>query len=276
MVGNRKIDPGKAMKITVSGVAIAKNPETNEEVRDTATLKSIHGLRFDDDLCSNYLGKEPLNQISISGGAIAIVYDEIHNQLRVVSEFWAPRQLSDDEVEALKDDTRGQWSDGIGEGCFDSWCEQKNVFLDLSPLEQLEPGGMAVEQSEDGVPAPRFAHLPKVYWYHNAVDLVRQAVSERADLNATYDGFTTLGLALSKNDPDTAILLIEAGADVNRGVPLSDCMKLKDETAAEKIAGMLLSRGADVNAEDVLGRTPLATAQGREKLVALLRAAGAR
>ena len=39
------------MKIMVSGPAVALDSRTAEEIRDTHTLKSLDGLRYQDDLC---------------------------------------------------------------------------------------------------------------------------------------------------------------------------------------------------------------------------------
>jgi ankyrin repeat protein len=264
------------VKITLSGLALAYDSRSNEEIRDTPKLRSLAGLRYEDDLCANYLDKEVLDDISISGGAIAIAYDEDNRELRVVSEFWAPRELNELELNALIDDTQGQWSDGIGEACLDEWQEMSGIHIDLTPLGQNRPGGIVAQQVEDGALLPTYAHLPKAYW-KGKIDLVQQAVRERADLNSLYDGFTTLGLALQKEDSQIAFMLIEGGADVNLSAPLVQCAYLRDSVEGAKIAHLLISRGASVNAKDVFGRTPLQAARERQRkeLIELLVEAGA-
>lgn len=39
-----------------------------------------------------------------------------HNQLWLVTEYYAPRKLNDEELQVLADFTTGQWLDGTGEG----------------------------------------------------------------------------------------------------------------------------------------------------------------
>ena len=203
------------------------------------------------------------------------MYDEDRTELRVLSEFWAPRELNQNEITALLDDTRGQWSDGIGAACFDQWEEKSGVHLDLSPSGRS--GQVVAHQVEDGRTVPRFAHLPKAYW-KGKVEIVQQAVSEKADLNALYDGSTTLCLALQKNDVQTALMLIAGGAEVNLLAPLVRCASLRESADAVKIARALLLRGADVNARDASGTTPLQVARQRQwnELVELLVASGAK
>jgi ankyrin repeat protein len=108
--------------------------------------------------------------------------------------------------------------------------------------------------------------------------IVQQAVSEKADLNAIYDGYTTLRLALQKDDAPTALALIEGGADVNRSIPLIACAGMRDAAAAVRIARLLISRGANVNAEEESGETALHAAKKRklDELVTLLVEAGAK
>ncbi len=263
------------MKIIVSGPAAAYRRGSKEPITDPEVLRGLHGLRYQDDLCTNYHHDEALHAVSIVGGAIAIAYDEAQGELRVVSEYWAPRPLDRREIEALVKETTGQWSDGIGEGCFDEWEEESGIHLDLYP------GGASrdaqVEQVEDARPVPRFAHLAKAVW-RGKLELIEQAIAEKADLNATYDGYTTLRIVIQKDDTVTALRLIEAGADVNLSAPLTACAGMKDVQGALAVARALLGRGADVNARDASRRTALQRARqaGRAELVELLVGAGAR
>lgn len=60
------------MKIIVSGPATACHAQTGEIIADASLLRPLHGLRYDEDLCVNYLYDDLLNDISIVGGAIEL------------------------------------------------------------------------------------------------------------------------------------------------------------------------------------------------------------
>ena len=86
-------------------------------------------------------------------------------------------------------------------------------------------------------------------------------------------------IAIHSRHPDTAAFLIASGADVNAQEP--------NGWAALMFAAMhgdaasvrnLIEAGADVNVKTADGETPLhrAAALGREEVVGLLKAAGAR
>jgi uncharacterized protein len=268
------------MKIIVSGPASASDAQTDEAISDPQALQALHGLRYDADVCANYIDHALLNDISIVGGAIQLAFDPQAGGLRVVSEYWTPAPLTADQLQALIHETSGQWSDGIGEACFDEWSQQSGIHLDLSPFDSEEEP--VAEQVEDGLPAPCFAHLAKAVW-KGKLDVVQQAVAAREDLNATYDGHTALCLAIMRKDAPTALLLIEGGADVNRAsvmgkTPLMACAALEQPADAVAVAQALLTKGADVHARNEAGKTALAEAQKnkRNELAAVLKAAGAK
>lgn len=94
------------------------------------------------------------------------------------------------------------------------------------------------------------------------------------------DGHTPLGLACFFNAPAAVKLLVERGADVNRAA--RNEMQVQPLHAA--VAGrsleavkVLLAHGADVNARQQVGYTPLmgAAAAGRDDITDLLLARGA-
>jgi len=83
------------------------------------------------------------------------------------------------------------------------------------------------------------------------------------------DGFYPLGLAVFFKHPETAMLLLGAGADVN--AQARNPMKVKPIHAASasgqlEIARFLIERGADVNARQQEGFTPLHEAAGSGKI----------
>jgi hypothetical protein len=266
------------VKIIVSGQASACHAQTGKVITDTQLLQSLNGLRYDGDVCANYLYHELLNDVSIVGGAIQMAFDPQRGGLRVVSEYWSPAALKPDQLQALVDQTLGNWSDGIGEGCFDEWSLQSGIHLDLAPFALDNYERPVAEQVEDGRMVPRFAHLAKAVW-KGSLDVVRQAVAEKADLNAIFDGHTALLVAIQREDTQAALLLIEGGADVNRATilgttPLMACASLKQPADAVAVATALLAKGANVDGRNMAGKTALDEAQdeGRKELAALLTA----
>ena len=266
------------MKIIVSGPASASRSQTGDVIAEAPSLQALDGLRYDGDLCAIYLDHELLNDISIMGGAIQMAFDPQRAGLRVVSEYWSPTALRPDQLQALVDQTLGQWSDGIGEACFDEWSLQSGIHLDLAPFALDSYERPVADQVEDGRMVPRFAHLAKAVW-KGSLDVVRQAVAEKADLNAIYDGHTALLLAIQREDTQAALLLIEGGADVDRPnvlgtTPLMACAFREKPVDAVAVATALLTAGANVEAHDMYGKTALDKAQdkGRNELAALLTA----
>jgi hypothetical protein len=266
------------MKIVVSGRAAARDGETGEVIGDRERLQAVQGLRFDEDLIATYLADACLDEVSISGGAIELQFDAERGELRVISEFWVPEALNEEQLEALIDQTQGQWSDGIGEACFDAWSAEQGIDLDLAPFDLDDYERPVAEQVDDGRVAPRFAHLAKAVW-NRRLDVVRQAVAEGADLDAIYDGHSALHLAIVRDEAAMAVLLIEGGADVERAnplgvTPLMACASMAQEAEAVAVAKALLARGARAEVQDMDGKTAAAAARKakRKELAALLAA----
>jgi ankyrin repeat protein/truncated hemoglobin YjbI len=108
-----------------------------------------------------------------------------------------------------------------------------------------------------------------------SVELVRLLLDHGADARDAER------LGPVATDPTVARLLVEAGFDLDRPVrdqetPLTMACRADKGARPELVAG-LLALGADPNAPNARGRTPLdlATAGGSDEVVALLRAAGA-
>jgi ankyrin repeat protein len=95
------------------------------------------------------------------------------------------------------------------------------------------------------------------------------------------DDFTALHYAAFFDGPETALLLIEHGADVNAFADNELGVHPLNSAAAAgrlEVAAILLKHGADPNATTRGGFTPLDAARenGDEKLAELLRSHGAR
>jgi uncharacterized protein len=95
------------------------------------------------------------------------------------------------------------------------------------------------------------------------------------------DDFTALHYAAFFDGPETALLLVEHGADVNAFADNELGVRPLNSAAAagrSEVAAILLDHGADPNAPTRGGFTPLDAARenGDEKLAELLRSHGAR
>ena len=95
------------------------------------------------------------------------------------------------------------------------------------------------------------------------------------------DDFTALHYAAFFDGPETALLLVEHGADVNAFADNDLGVHPLNSAAAARrpeVAAILLEHGADPNAPTRRGFTPLDAARenGDEKLAELLRSHGAR
>lgn len=274
--------------ITISGPVVVTDDATDKPITDAVRLATFDGLNSGRETCVKY-HHGPVADLELKGGQVRLMFDAAKKKLSVVSVFDSKRKLTKNELAALIDDTSGQWSDGIGEGCFDSVMERKKVFIDLSP----DTGGKATAtQAEDDRPAPKVSAAKA-----SAADLVKAAgagdlpkVKELVAAKVKLDGrgqhgFTPLTAAISGDHLEVALYLIEAGASVTvtdkSGTdPLSwaairSGWVMKHQNV--KLATALLDRGAAIDARNKDGFTPLlwAANRGATKLVELLIARGA-
>ncbi len=274
--------------ITISGPVVVTDDATDKPITDAKRLQTFDGLSSGRETCSKYHHGE-LADLELKGGAVKLVFDSTKKKLRVVSEFTSSRKLTKEELRALVDDTQGQWSDGIGEGCFDSVMDKRKVFIDLSP----DSGGkVKATQTDDGKPAPKKspAKVASVALGKAiaAGDLakVKELVEAKANLNTRGQyGYTPLIAAIANDHLEVALYLIEQGADVtladnDRDTPLLWAALRADEVKRHQnvqLAEAILDAGAEVNAHNRGGVTPLmlAAGSGAAKLVELLLARGA-
>jgi ankyrin repeat protein len=95
------------------------------------------------------------------------------------------------------------------------------------------------------------------------IEAVKQHLDAGANVNAKEDGETPLHMAALSGPKEVAELLIAKGADVN--AKDEDGVTPLHWTETEEIAELLIAAGADVNAMDNSGDTPLDTAIRRKR-----------
>lgn len=82
------------------------------------------------------------------------------------------------------------------------------------------------------------------------VDVVRSAIADGADVNELNGSFSALEVALTFRSPEIVSVLLEAGANPNRGhrAPLAVAFSAQDQAAVD----LLIARGADLAAGEAL------------------------
>lgn len=235
------------MLIRITGrVAVLDGDDAS--VMDEARLRELHGA-VSDDVCGNYLTTD-LADLGISGGAVKLIYDAAAKQLRVATEYESPDKLGAADLKRLAKETLGQWSDGIGEGCFDDLADRLGVSIDLRPrgqesdlhVEQVEGGGKVRKSSPALHKAAREGDLDKV----------RSLLEGGANVDSVQQGFPVLHSAISAGKADVALELISRGADLAvRDQLHHDALmccafsnRIADEDAA-RVARVLLERCVD-------------------------------
>jgi uncharacterized protein len=249
----------------------------SDEPLSDEVIEQLHGLQSE-DCCGNYLDFK-LADLGITGGHIKLIYDKETKRFTGLTEYHSDVALDDGQLELLARDTKGQWSDGLGEGCFDEQADTHGITIGLCSYEEEDE--FQVEQIEDGntFPAPRTG-LAKAA-RNGDLSGLQQQLDEGKDIEFRLQGYTPLHLAVLYAKPETAMELIKRGADVNAQDPqgstplmlAATSNKLKDPEAAT-LARALLERGADVNGTEF---TPLSMAKNRNKkeLAAVLQEFGA-
>lgn len=273
--------------ITISGPVVVTDDATDEPITDPTRLAAFDGLHSGQETCAKY-HHGAVADLGLKGGQVRLAFDPGKKKLRVVTAFTGPRKLTKAELAELIDDTRGQWSDGIGEGCFDAVMDRRKVFIELVP----DGGKPTVTQEDNERPAPKVsaatAATAELVKAAGAGDLprVRELVAGKAKLDGRgQHGFTPLTAAIAGDHLEVALFLIDAGASITAtdkggSGPLQWAAIRSGWVMAHqnvKLAAALLGKGAEVDARDKKGFTSLlwAANRGAVKLMRLLLEHGA-
>jgi hypothetical protein len=273
-----------AVVITVTGLVRVTDDATGEALADAKRLGRVAKLKYTEQKVSDYFGPK-MAALEVTGGDIRLAAAD--SGLTVTSVFKAPRPLTAEQLALLVEETTGQWSDGIGEGCFDEAAERLGVEIDLCP----DRSQVTVAVVDDGKPvrakSPKRIANDKLVKAAQDGDLegVQSALAAGADVDATdpKNKWTALFWSTCRGtEAHTAIALglIAAGADVNAkcssSTPLMSEVRTvvgRSRTSLEVVQALLVA-GADPNQTYVRDRV-LTLAKDHPELRELLLAAGA-
>lgn len=100
-----------------------------------------------------------------------------------------------------------------------------------------------------------------LFWglFNDDVSVVQKVLQAGADPNARSGGDHALFVAATRGDTTSIRLLLDAGAKIDMKTRISERTALHQGVLKSKVnvVKLLISRGADVNAKNKFGRTPL-------------------
>lgn len=211
--------------------------------------------------CIDYLDASFL-KYGLTDGRIRITQGVTESSFDVATEYHSKETLPDSVVAELARATQGQWSDGLGAGCFEGLGDKYDAVIDVSPLGVNEDARTEVVEPT----SPGSQAISKGQLFSAAADgdcaKVRECLDAGADVDELVQDTTPLGMAILCGHVGAAKLLLQAGANPNGPPGESMLMQtalsntIEDSDAAE-IARELIGLGADLNGGPVTDTTPI-------------------
>jgi uncharacterized protein len=270
--------------ITIVGPVRVTDDATGGPLTDAKRIAKVAKLKYTEEKVSEYVGAE-VGALGVKGGDIRLSTGD--SGLTVTSVFKAPAPLTAEQLQALVDETTGQWSDGIGEGCFDEDAAKLRVKIDLCP----DRSQVTVGVVDDGKPvrtkSPKRIANEKLLAGARQGDLeaVKAALAAGADMEAidTKNKWTALCWSTcqaSEGHEAVSLFLIAAGADVDakrcKSTPIRSAVRqiVLGYKSSLAVVKALLAAGVDPNQTYARDRA-LTEARDHPELRSLLLAAGA-
>ena len=121
------------MKVKISAsVTVVDERLSNVIVREPARLAAIDSAHSDECFSDYLIDDRSIADFlhkGISGGYLSFHFHRNSNELRAETDYDIIEPLTESEIDALKNYTCGQWSDGIGENFASDYAEQTGLFL---------------------------------------------------------------------------------------------------------------------------------------------------
>lgn len=241
----------------------------DRRVDDWPTLSQFVGRSFANTDVVGYFGQTmdevPVAVLLEPAGDIQILSNPQGDGLLARSTIRSERALTADELEILRTQVEGQWTDGVGE-CLD--LDGLNFFIDLDHVDR--------QQIEDGVVSRGSGTRDLILAIHAGdLERVRAALDAGENVNAFLGGTSPLGWAFFGNSALLVHLLIDRGADIHfrpddgEHTFLFMCALCLSDADAASVAKRLLAMGGFEPA-DLDQAAELAEQFDKKQLVAVL------